>query len=161
MRQPCHCWSQEATCLCHLWPKSSKGRERATPTVDSFFNMDNSHTQVKANACGGLESAWSCLPHPVKAYRGGEDVHMVVNIGQISLVGVFDGVGGWADLGIDSAMYAREIARIIEVELRKDPDIWQSTDKPLMSLLETVSRLTLVREMPLCSLFLLCLEYSV
>jgi hypothetical protein len=64
---------------------------------------------------------------------------MVVNIGTISLVGVFDGVGGWAELGIDSAFYAREIARIVESELRKDPNIWHNNDKPLMTLLETVS----------------------
>ena len=41
----------------------------------------------------GFESAWASLPHPVKAYRGGEDVQMACSVGDVSLIGVFDGVG--------------------------------------------------------------------
>lgn len=85
-----------------------------------------------------LESAWASLPHPVKAYRGGEDVRMAVNVGQVSLIGVFDGVGGWADHGIDPALYAREMAYVIERELSLQPDICSQHEKPLVILLETV-----------------------
>lgn len=50
----------------------------------------------------------SCyLPHPEKEETGGEDAHFICTDEQA--VGVADGVGGWADLGIDSGKYAREL----------------------------------------------------
>ncbi|KAG0462498.1 hypothetical protein HPP92_020974 [Vanilla planifolia] len=49
----------------------------------------------------------SCyLPHPEKEETGGEDAHFISNE---HAIGVADGVGGWADLGIDSGHYAREL----------------------------------------------------
>ncbi|XP_058081882.1 probable protein phosphatase 2C 55 isoform X2 [Magnolia sinica] len=50
----------------------------------------------------------SCyLPHPDKEETGGEDAHFICIDEQA--IGVADGVGGWADLGIDSGQYAREL----------------------------------------------------
>lgn len=50
----------------------------------------------------------SCyLPHPEKEETGGEDAHFICSDEQA--IGVADGVGGWADLGIDSGKYAREL----------------------------------------------------
>ncbi|XP_010556299.1 PREDICTED: probable protein phosphatase 2C 55 [Tarenaya hassleriana] len=50
----------------------------------------------------------SCyLPHPDKEDTGGEDAHFICPEEQA--VGVADGVGGWADLGIDAGLYSREL----------------------------------------------------
>ncbi|KAK9066683.1 hypothetical protein SSX86_014006 [Deinandra increscens subsp. villosa] len=50
----------------------------------------------------------SCyLPHPDKEETGGEDAHFICSDEQA--IGVADGVGGWADLGIDAGKYAREL----------------------------------------------------
>ncbi|KAG9455352.1 hypothetical protein H6P81_008256 [Aristolochia fimbriata] len=50
----------------------------------------------------------SCyLPHPDKEETGGEDAHFICVDEQA--IGVADGVGGWADLGIDAGQYAREL----------------------------------------------------
>ncbi|PWA52321.1 protein phosphatase 2C family protein [Artemisia annua] len=50
----------------------------------------------------------SCyLPHPDKDDTGGEDAHFICSDEQA--IGVPDGVGGWADLGIDAGKYAREL----------------------------------------------------
>ncbi|KAL6012365.1 hypothetical protein ACLOJK_002852 [Asimina triloba] len=50
----------------------------------------------------------SCyLPHPDKEETGGEDAHFICIDEQA--IGVADGVGGWADLGIDAGQYAREL----------------------------------------------------
>ncbi|KAJ8458814.1 hypothetical protein OPV22_031740 [Ensete ventricosum] len=50
----------------------------------------------------------SCyLPHPDKEETGGEDAHFICVDEQA--VGVADGVGGWADLGVDAGQYAREL----------------------------------------------------
>ncbi|XP_043713344.1 probable protein phosphatase 2C 55 [Telopea speciosissima] len=50
----------------------------------------------------------SCyLPHPDKEETGGEDAHFICVDEQA--IGVADGVGGWADLGVDAGQYAREL----------------------------------------------------
>lgn len=47
------------------------------------------------------------LPHPEKAYKGGEDSYFIAD--SLVSVGVADGVGGWAELGIDAGAYARTL----------------------------------------------------
>ncbi|XP_042509408.1 probable protein phosphatase 2C 55 [Macadamia integrifolia] len=50
----------------------------------------------------------SCyLPHPDKEETGGEDAHFICVEEQA--IGVADGVGGWAELGVDAGQYAREL----------------------------------------------------
>ncbi|CAN6923135.1 unnamed protein product [Brassica oleracea] len=50
----------------------------------------------------------SCyLPHPDKEATGGEDAHFICAEDQA--LGVADGVGGWAELGIDAGYYSREL----------------------------------------------------
>ena len=50
----------------------------------------------------------SCyLPHPDKAEKGGEDAHFICE--ERGVVGVADGVGGWADVGVDAGEYARQL----------------------------------------------------
>lgn len=50
----------------------------------------------------------SCyLPHPDKEETGGEDAHFICSEEQA--IGVADGVGGWADLGVNAGYYSREL----------------------------------------------------
>lgn len=50
----------------------------------------------------------SCyLPHPAKEETGGEDAHFIC--GDEQVIGVADGVGGWADVGVDAGEFAREL----------------------------------------------------
>ncbi|EOX91153.1 Phosphatase 2C family protein [Theobroma cacao] len=50
----------------------------------------------------------SCyLPHPAKEETGGEDAHFICANEQA--IGVADGVGGWAEVGIDAGEFAREL----------------------------------------------------
>lgn len=48
------------------------------------------------------------IPHPEKADKGGEDAYFV----QTNALGVFDGVGGWASIGVDAGLYSKELARL-------------------------------------------------
>ena len=43
------------------------------------------------------------VPHPEKAYKGGEDAAAV----QSDLLVVADGVGGWAEQGVDPALFSK------------------------------------------------------
>lgn len=57
----------------------------------------------------GFSAAVVCKPHPEKAHRGGEDAFFVAANGQG--MGVFDGVGSWAEVGVDPSAYARSLAK--------------------------------------------------
>ena len=62
----------------------------------------------------------SCyLPHPDKEETGGEDAHFICIDEQA--IGVADGVGGWADLGVDSGMYSRELMSHSVTAIKEEP----------------------------------------
>jgi len=52
-----------------------------------------------------LEFAVACLPHPDKVHKGGEDAYFANSA--YRAFGVADGVGGWADCGVDPGEYSR------------------------------------------------------
>lgn len=56
--------------------------------------------------CFGIRAACA-IPHPQKAYRGGEDAFFSHRYG----IGVADGVGGYARENIDPAIYTRNVMR--------------------------------------------------
>ncbi|CAM6101009.1 unnamed protein product [Calypogeia fissa] len=70
-----------------------------------------SNVKVQHSASDGkslkLVSGACNLPHPEKVKTGGEDAYFICPDKQV--FGVADGVGGWADLGIDAGEYAREL----------------------------------------------------
>ncbi|KAB5547673.1 hypothetical protein DKX38_011079 [Salix brachista] len=50
----------------------------------------------------------SCyLPHPDKEETGGEDAHFICEDEQA--IGIADGVGGWADVGVNAGLFSREL----------------------------------------------------
>ena len=62
----------------------------------------------------------SCyLPHPDKEETGGEDAHFICV--DEHAIGVADGVGGWADVGVDSGQYARELMSNSVTAIQEEP----------------------------------------
>lgn len=58
----------------------------------------------------------SCMrPHPEKEYKGGEDAMYAHD----NVLAVMDGVGGWAEHGVDPAKYSKKLAKFVE-------QLWQS-----------------------------------
>ena len=55
--------------------------------------------QIKLHFNYGVKN----IPHPEKAFRGGEDAW----VAQSDLLIVADGVGGWEDIGVDSGLYSK------------------------------------------------------
>ncbi|KAH8945718.1 hypothetical protein BDL97_12G054800 [Sphagnum fallax] len=66
-----------------------------------------------------LLSGACCLPHPNKIQTGGEDAYFICSDKQV--VGVADGVGGWAELGVDAGEYARELMSQSLLAVRQEP----------------------------------------
>jgi len=60
------------------------------------------------------------LPHPAKEATGGEDAHFI-SIDE-HVIGVADGVGGWADLGVDAGLYAKELMRNSLSAIKDEPE---------------------------------------
>ena len=54
-----------------------------------------------------LAAGAAMIPHPAKEDKGGEDAYFVCESGRC--MGVADGVGGWAEIGIDPGLYSREL----------------------------------------------------
>ena len=79
----------------------------------------------KTSALSMSIGAWA-LPHPEKLKRGGEDAHFVGR----EAAGVADGVGGWAQLGVDPGVYSREFMKGTETAITDIADM-NPDDKPL------------------------------
>uniref|UniRef100_A0A0A9G8F0 Protein phosphatase n=1 Tax=Arundo donax TaxID=35708 RepID=A0A0A9G8F0_ARUDO len=63
----------------------------------------------------------SCyLPHPAKEATGGEDAHFICV--DEHAIGVADGVGGWADLGVDAGLYAKELMSNSTNAIKDEPE---------------------------------------
>lgn len=62
----------------------------------------------------------SCyLPHPDKEETGGEDAHFICVDEQV--IGVADGVGGWADVGVNAGLFARELMSNSVLAIQAEP----------------------------------------
>ncbi|KAK7406657.1 hypothetical protein VNO78_08286 [Psophocarpus tetragonolobus] len=62
----------------------------------------------------------SCyLPHPDKEETGGEDAHFICTDEQA--IGVADGVGGWADVGVNAGLFARELISNSVTAIQEEP----------------------------------------
>lgn len=69
-------------------------------------SADTSEQKTLADRSLELRSGSCYLPHPEKEETGGEDAHFIWDE---QAIGVADGVGGWAELGVDAGQYAREL----------------------------------------------------
>ncbi|KAG5241268.1 hypothetical protein OIU76_024469 [Salix suchowensis] len=79
---------------------------------DVSFDGNFSEEQiVDSTAVSGLNLkllSGSCyLPHPDKEETGGEDAHFICEDEQA--IGIADGVGGWADVGVNAGLFSREL----------------------------------------------------
>ncbi|CAI5472073.1 unnamed protein product [Closterium sp. Yama58-4] len=54
-----------------------------------------------------LLAASKMIPHPAKVEKGGEDAVLISDVGA-GVLAVADGVGGWAEDGVDPALYSNE-----------------------------------------------------
>ncbi|CAH9054470.1 unnamed protein product [Cuscuta europaea] len=70
-------------------------------------SADSSEEKILIGRSLKLNSGSCYLPHPDKEETGGEDAHFIC--GDEQAIGVADGVGGWAELGVDAGQYAREL----------------------------------------------------
>lgn len=104
---------------------SSFGRSSAGPVRDvSFDGSSREERLIDSNMVSDqalkLLSGSCYLPHPDKEATGGEDAHFICENKQA--IGVADGVGGWADVGINAGEYARELMSNSASTIQYEPE---------------------------------------
>ena len=80
-------------------------------TEDDNFSVDPSSVRINT-----LHSGVFLQPHPAKIAKGGEDAASITQ----NVVAVADGVGGWAESGVDPAKYSRSLCANIDSLVKKD-----------------------------------------
>ncbi|GMI68133.1 hypothetical protein like AT4G16580 [Hibiscus trionum] len=85
---------------------------------------DEQATSLPEQAISGekiltLVSGSCYLPHPAKVKKGGEDAHFICADEQA--IGVADGVGGWAEVGVDAREFALELMSNSVTAIRDEP----------------------------------------
>lgn len=78
-----------------------------------------SDQKISSNKSLRLVSGSCYLPHPDKEDTGGEDAHFICADEQA--IGVADGVGGWADVGVNAGLFARELISHSVAAIQDEP----------------------------------------
>ncbi|KAK8648984.1 hypothetical protein V6N13_129722 [Hibiscus sabdariffa] len=113
-----------------VFHSSSPSCLSAGTAPDVSFDNSGSEEQVNNSSTSSEEKissgktlkllSGSCyLPHPDKEDTGGEDAHFICADEQA--IGVADGVGGWADLGVDAGQYSRELMSNSVSAIQEEP----------------------------------------
>lgn len=76
-------------------PTDGEPRGSATPSLAS------------STVTWNLSTGSKIIPHPEKAHKGGEDACFTTS----QVVGLADGVGGWAEHGVDPGLYSKKLMR--------------------------------------------------
>jgi len=74
--------------------------------ISSHLKASNNFSAKKANF---FNFAKHLIPHPEKRHKGGEDACFVND----KLLSVADGVGGWAEHGVDPGLYSKALCKHI------------------------------------------------
>lgn len=85
-----------------------------------------------------LAAAAALIPHPAKVAKGGEDAFFVCERGLC--MGVADGVGGWAEIGVDPGLYSRELMAHAKHAAAALEDIGELDPQKLMAVAHTATQ---------------------
>ncbi|CAB4265756.1 unnamed protein product [Prunus armeniaca] len=93
--------------------------DNSAPEEQLSSSADSSDQKITDGKSLKLTSGSYYLPHPDKEETGGEDAHFICVNEQA--IGVADGVGGWADLGVNSGLYSRELMSNSVAAVQEEP----------------------------------------
>ncbi|KAE8709529.1 putative protein phosphatase 2C 80 [Hibiscus syriacus] len=107
----------------HASSLSSSARAVHDVSFDGSYSGEQT-TNLPEQAIPGEKTltlvSGSCyLPHPAKVEKGGEDAHFICADEQA--IGVADGVGGWAEVGVDAGEFARELMSNTVTAIQDEP----------------------------------------
>lgn len=68
------------------------------------------------------------IPHPDKAYKGGEDACYAGD----NIIVVADGVGGWAERGVDAGLYSKRLCQLVRDNFYSKPYFYVTNPRQLL-----------------------------
>ena len=80
------------------------------------FSTDGQSVDPSSIRVNRFHSGVFLNPHPAKKAKGGEDAACVSE----NIIAVADGVGGWAESGVDPANYSRKLCYNIDKNIAQD-----------------------------------------
>ncbi|KAM7251963.1 hypothetical protein ACFE04_023846 [Oxalis oulophora] len=90
-------------------------------SCDGVSRQNSSSDQtIVADQSLKLYSGSCYMPHPDKVKTGGEDAHFICVDEQA--IGVADGVGGWADVGVNAGLFAQELMSHSVAAIKEEPE---------------------------------------
>jgi len=95
-----------------LWAGAGALRSAAAGSAPALRHARGFRTPKPCFAPLSLQSAAVSIPHPEKVATGGEDAHFLLEPSErpnFSAIAVADGVGGWAELGINAGVYSAKL----------------------------------------------------
>ncbi|KAH8508389.1 hypothetical protein H0E87_010490 [Populus deltoides] len=112
------------TLLKNLYSSSSVCFSAGAAQDVSFDGNSHKEQVVDSTVVSGqnlkLLSGSCYLPHPDKEETGGEDAHFICEDEQA--IGVADGVGGWADVGVNAGEFSRELMSHSVSAIQEEPN---------------------------------------
>ena len=93
-------------------------RRRLSSLTASSSSPSSSSSQQKKYCVSTVDASAILVPHPDKSATGGEDSCFVLK--RSNAFGVFDGVGGWSDEGVNPAEYSETFASEAAKAVTKD-----------------------------------------
>jgi len=85
------------------------GRFPVAQYFNATYQSSGDPNEVSKDKKDEISVSTFVIPHDKKRSKGGEDAFFISNDG--TLMGVFDGVGGWADEGIDPRDYSNGLSQ--------------------------------------------------
>ena len=118
------CWySAGQRRLSSLTASSSSSSVSAATTSDEEEEKEKEKSVDSSSHVSTVDASAILVPHPDKSATGGEDSCFVLK--RSNAFGVFDGVGGWSDEGVNPAEYsetfASEAAKAVTKEKMRNP----------------------------------------
>jgi protein phosphatase PTC7 len=118
------CWySAGQRRLSSLTASSSSSSVSASTTSDEEEEKKKKKSVGSSSHVSTVDASAILVPHPDKSATGGEDSCFVLK--RSNAFGVFDGVGGWSDEGVNPAEYsetfASEAAKAVTKEKMRNP----------------------------------------
>lgn len=88
-----------------FWPWSGSGSKKDEPEKAPEPQKDDKPPSAPSEAKSGykFKGGVHVRPHDDKVYKGGEDAWCANE----TLIAVADGVGGWADKGVDPGLFSK------------------------------------------------------
>ena len=102
-----------------------------TPRRHFSYSVDPSSERINR-----LHTGLFMNPHPAKAHKGGEDAAAITD----NILTLADGVGGWAESGIDPAKFSRELCTNMDNLIAADVGGRLYTTDPKQLLIDAVEQ---------------------